>query len=82
MEKISTNGIMLWLEELFEAPENTISAESIRDNIEGWDSLGTLTLMAELDQRFEIALTEETLEDFTSVAAVIDLIQKKGLLSQ
>jgi len=80
MQSVTVEEILLWLEELFEALPGSINASSQRDDIEAWDSLGTLTLMAELDQRFEIALDEEALENFSSVNAVIGLIKQKGLL--
>ncbi|GAB1265245.1 hypothetical protein NBRC116493_14860 [Aurantivibrio infirmus] len=80
MEAVSEQEILLWLEELFEASPGSININSQREDIEAWDSLGTLTLMAELDQRFDIALSEDALENFSSVTAVIDLIRQKGLL--
>jgi acyl carrier protein len=72
---------LTWLANLFEeAPEN-IRPETPRDEIGGWDSLGVLTLMAELDEKFEIRLDAEEMKAMTHVKDVLALLQRHGALT-
>ena len=48
-----------WIAELFEEPVENIRPETKQDEVEGWDSLGVLSLMAGLDEEFDILMTEE-----------------------
>ena len=42
-----------WVAQMFDQPVEQLSAETPRDDIAMWDSLGVLTLMAELDESAE-----------------------------
>ena len=70
-----------WLAQLFEAPSAEVSETTPRDAIPGWDSLGTLTLMAEMDEKFDIQLSEQEVTDFASVRDVVELLASRGKLS-
>ena len=48
-----------WIAELFEEPLENIRPDSTCDTIPGWDSLGVLVLMANLDEKFGIILTAD-----------------------
>ncbi len=52
--------------------------ESRREEIEGWDSMGSLLLMADLDEMFDIQLGEGGLEALTTLADLSALIEEKG----
>ena len=56
-----------WLAGLFDEPLEKVSEATARESIYGWDSLGTLTLMAEMDEKFDIQLSEKDVTDFLSV---------------
>jgi acyl carrier protein len=66
--------------ETFEAPEERIRPETKRDEIDAWDSLGILTLMARLDEDFHILLTEEEIQQLRSVEDILNLLRKRGVL--
>jgi acyl carrier protein len=69
-----------WIAELFEeAPEN-IRADTPRSDIATWDSLGVLTLMAELNERFDIIMTAEQIGGMSSVADLLEVLKANGKL--
>jgi len=72
--------ILAWVAETFEAPAEKIRPETRRDEIDAWDSLGILTLMARLDEDFHILLTEEEIQQLRSVEDILNLLRKRGVL--
>lgn len=79
-EKVSLEDLMAMFAEIFEVEEEDISPQSEKDDIEGWDSMGVLSLMAEYDSLFDIALTPVQLESFKTVNDLIDVVRSAGLL--
>ena len=77
---MNTNDALTWIAEVFEEPAGRITAETLRKEIPSWDSLGTLSLMAGLDEKFDIHLSEEDIEGLQRVAAVLDLLRRSGKL--
>ncbi|MGA1238780.1 MAG: acyl carrier protein [Limisphaerales bacterium] len=69
-----------WIAELFEeAPEN-IRPDTPRSDIATWDSLGVLTLMADLNERFDIIMTAEQIGGMASVADLLEVLRANGKL--
>ena len=77
---MSITEALEWLTEVFEEPEHSVAADTEREDIEGWDSLGTLTLLAELDEKLDITLSEEELEDLTNIRDLLDILRKHKIL--
>ena len=69
-----------WIANIFEQPLENITPEALRIDIETWDSLGTLTLMAGLDADFGILLTDEELQSLKSVNDILDVMRRNGKL--
>jgi acyl carrier protein len=67
-----------WLAGLFDEPAENIGQGTRRDEIFGWDSLGMLTLMAELDEKFGIQLSDQDILNLQSVNDVLVLIAAKS----
>ena len=80
-EKISLQDALEWFGEMFEEPTENLSASTNREAIAGWDSLGTLTLMAELDERYGIALDEDQLAGMTSLQDILNILEQHGVLA-
>jgi acyl carrier protein len=78
---ISLDDALDLLATIFEEPRSNIHPATLREDIEGWDSLGELSLMAEFDERFGIALDSDTLENFKSVDDLLQVLKDNGLLS-
>jgi acyl carrier protein len=71
-----------WIAEVFEEPTGRITIETLRKEIPGWDSLGTLSLMAGLDEKFDIHLSEADIEGLQRVADVLDILRRSGKLDE
>ena len=82
MEKITVEQAISMLAEIFEQPEDEIAIDTLQEDIDGWDSLGVLTLMAEFDERFNIIIPTEDLEKFTAISDLVKLLQDNGAISE
>jgi acyl carrier protein len=69
-----------WIAEIFEEEAGEINESSMRDDIECWDSIGMLTLMAELDTEFDIQVDEDQLSELQSVGSVVELLRQHNVL--
>lgn len=65
---------------IFDEPVHRIRPTTARDDLAGWDSMGALSLMAELDERFGIELTAEMSRSITNVAGILELLHANGVL--
>ena len=75
-EKVLT-GIMVALS----LPEGSISLKSSSENTDGWDSLGQLSILQELDTLFEgKVLTIAEFASADSVSKIMVLLQKHSLI--
>ena len=78
---MTTDEALKWLAKLFEFPADALRPETPREAIPAWDSLGTLTLMAGLDEKFGVALTDTEIRGMAKAGDVIELLRKKGKLT-
>ena len=69
--------LLAWVADIFETPVESLQPQTPRDEIETWDSLGILTLIARMDEDFHILLTDEEIQRLRSVGDVIDLIRER-----
>ena len=72
----SSSEILAWVAEVFETPAEKILPETRRDEIDAWDSLGILTLMAKMDEDFHILLTDEEIQRLNSVRDICDVLRE------
>jgi acyl carrier protein len=79
---MNTQDALTWIAEVFEEPQGRISATTARSAIPGWDSLGTLSLIAALDEKFDIHLGEEEIEAMSSVEDVFAILRRNGALAE
>jgi acyl carrier protein len=70
-----------WIADLFEESPDLISEDTRREDIIGWDSLGVLNLMAGFDEKFEILLTDDELQQLKGVQDILSILEKNGKLS-
>lgn len=76
------NEVLAWVAEVFETPAEKIRPETKRDDIAAWDSLGILTLMARMDEDFQVLPTEEEIQQMKSVADILAVLRKHGKLEE
>ena len=77
---MNTAEALEWIAEVFEESPGRIAATTLRKDIPGWDSLGTLSLIAALDERFDIHLSEQDIEGMQGVADLFDILRRQGAL--
>lgn len=65
--------------EVFEldAPEDACALEY--QSIENWDSVGHMTLMSELEDRFDLVLEMDDIIEFSSYDKGIEILKKYGI---
>jgi acyl carrier protein len=71
---------LAWIAEVFEESPERIKADTLRKAIVGWDSLGTLVLIAALDERADIHLTEKDINGMQSVGDILEILRRNGKL--
>lgn len=69
-----------WIAKVFEDAPERISSSTARKDIAGWDSMGTLILLAELDEKFSIHVSEDQIEAMQSVSDVLEILRSNGAL--
>ena len=69
------------LAETFSEPVEKLRPDLERSAMPGWDSMGALMLMAELDERFSLELTAEISKKMQRVGDVLDYLRQNGALS-
>ncbi len=70
-----------WIAKLFEEKPERLTPDTARGGIPAWDSLGVLTLMADLDSNFGIQLSDDEVQGMKSVKDILDILRRNGKLS-
>lgn len=81
MVKITTSETLDMLSSIFEEPIANLSPEVLRDDVPGWDSMGALALMAELDERFGIVLTADESRKMIRIGDLLHFLRNHGVLA-
>jgi len=77
---MSQNEALHWVAELFEESAAGIQPDTSRDAIPNWDSLGVLTLMAGLSERFDITVNADELAEMKRVDDILLVLRRHGKL--
>ena len=78
---MTENEAMKWITELFEESVGNIKPETRKDEIQSWDSLGVLNLMAGLDQQYDVLLAEDEVAGLKKVGDILEILKKYGKMS-
>ena len=81
MTPISTAAALQMMADALDEPVASVVPDRRRDSMAGWDSMGALALMAELDDRFSIQLTSDESLKMTSVGDMLAYLRERGALS-
>ena len=81
MTPISTAAALQMLADAFDEPIAAITPSRARDTVPGWDSMGALALMAELDDRFSIQLTADESRAMTKIDDVLVYLKERGAIA-
>lgn len=77
---MDTKEALRWIAEVFEEPAGRITPETLRRDILGWDSLGSLSLIAAFDERLDIRLTEADIVAMKRIGDLLDFMRRNGKL--
>ena len=77
---MNTEEALRWIANLFEEQFENITLETPREKIEAWDSLGILTLMAALNENFDIILSEDEIPELRKVSDILAVLRDRGKL--
>ena len=69
---------LAWIADLFEESPENLSADTPRDDVPAWDSLGVLTLLSALDNDFGLVLSDEDVMAIQSIGDVLDVLRRNG----
>lgn len=69
-----------WIAEIFEAAPGSIAPETVREDIQTWDSMGVLLLMAGLDEKFSILMTDGDIAAMRKVDDILAVLRKHNKL--
>lgn len=70
-----------WIAKLFEEKPERVTADTVRGDIPAWDSLGVLTLMADLDTNFGIQLLDDEVQGMRTVKDILEILRRNGQLA-
>ncbi len=66
--------------EAFNETTDAITPDRLRETLPGWDSMGALMLIAEIDERFGVELGAETSRQMKSVNDILTFLGNQGLI--
>ena len=75
---MSQEQVLDWLAEVFNEPREKITPETRRDDIVSWDSLGVLTLMADLDEKFDLVLSDQEMRPMQTIGDILAVLRERG----
>ena len=76
MEEKMEEKVIEMLEEIMELDEGTLTMDSSLNEIEEWDSIAKLALMAEAKKSWKKALTVDELKKFQSVKDIYQYLEQ------
>jgi acyl carrier protein len=71
---------LLLITKTFNERPGDISPETSKDDIPNWDSIGMISLMAELDEQFGVLLEEREIRSFNRVDDILQVLRNQGKL--
>ncbi len=79
---INNDDVLGWLAEVFDDSRGRLKPTTPRTDIPGWDSLGTLSLLAALDEKFNIHLSEQDIEAMENISDILAILKRNGALEE
>jgi acyl carrier protein len=78
---MTTQEATTWIAILFQESVESLTPETPRDAVPAWDSLGELTMMADMDEKFGIVLTDSQLRAMTRVDDILQVLRNNGQIT-
>ena len=80
MTQMTMAEALKWVADLFQEPLDTINPLTSRKEIDAWDSLGMLSLLAGLDENFDLRLSVEQTSGLRTVGDILEVLRQHGNL--
>lgn len=80
MSSMTEEEALKWIAGIFAEKRENIRPETLRDNVPSWDSIGVITLMAELDEKCGVVLEEKDLQSMKRVDDILAVLRRHGKL--
>ncbi len=80
MKAMTIDEALAMLAEAFNEPVENLAPEVARERVRGWDSMGALMLIAEIDERFGLELLADESRAMRHISDVLDYLRRHGLL--
>ena len=77
---MNTQEAISWLANLFNVDEKDIRVDLPRESLDYWDSMGMLLLMGELDDLFDFTLSEDQLNNISTINDLLDILKEKNFI--
>jgi acyl carrier protein len=73
-----TSRVCGLLSEALQVPAETIGAELSFGDLPQWDSMGHMEVMVQLEERFGVEISADTIATLTSVEAICAYLKENG----
>ncbi|MFN0130765.1 MAG: acyl carrier protein [Verrucomicrobiales bacterium] len=70
-----------WIADIFQEPADRLTPETRREQINTWDSMGVLVLMAGMDEQFNVVMSDEEMVDMHCVDDILAVLRKNHKLT-
>ena len=77
---LSEAEALAMLSEAFGEPVADLRSDTERDSLAGWDSMGALMVMAELDEKYGVELTADESSAMTNVGDLLAFMRARGVI--
>jgi acyl carrier protein len=61
----------------FDTENSSITMNTVPDDVEGWDSLGHVTLASNIEQEFHVNLDVDELMEMENVGSIVRILEGK-----
>jgi acyl carrier protein len=65
--------------EAFAVPAESITSQSLPDDVPKWDSLGHMTMVSILEREFGVQFEVDEVMEMATVQSILDVLAKKGV---
>ena len=62
------------LEEILEVDENTLTGEEELESLDNWNSLSMISLIAMVDENFDVTLEPTKIAESTTIQDIVDMV--------
>ena len=77
---MNTQEAISWLADIFNVDEADIQLDQPRESLDYWDSMGMLLLMGDLDDLFDFTLSEDELNNISTINELLAILKEKNFI--